>query len=300
MLDILLPFWGDPDLLRRTVASVQSQTSDEWRLTVVDDAYPDDSVAAYFATLGDSRVHYVRNDVNVGITENFRRCLALAETEMVVFLGCDDILLPHYVETVLEAHRRFPEADIIQPGVEVIDEDDRVTLPLGDRVKRWVTPHGSGARVLGGESLAASLVTANWLYWPSLVLRRAAVDQHGFRDGLPIILDLALVLDILAAGGVLLYVPDVCFRYRRHSNSLSSATAVSGERFDGERLFFALAAAQARRAGWPRAARAARWHLSSRALALTLLPRSMRVADWTASRGLFRFAFGLPEAHRGM
>ena len=88
MLDILVPFWGDPALLRRTIDSVLAQTSPDWRLTVVDDAYPDESVPAYFASLTDGRIRYVRNETNVGITENYRRCLALAEADFVVFMGC--------------------------------------------------------------------------------------------------------------------------------------------------------------------------------------------------------------------
>mgnify|MGYP005813276597 CR=1 FL=1 len=294
VLDILVPFWGDPELLRRTIESVLAQTSGDWRLTVVDDAYPDESVATYFAGLADERIRYVRNEANVGITENYRRCLALAESELMVFMGCDDIMLPRYVETVLAVHSAFPEADVVQPGVEVIDGAGRTIVPLGDRVKTWLRPRASAPRLLSGESLAASLIRGNWLYWPSLTFRRAAVERHGFRDGLPIIQDLALLVDIVSAGGRLLYVPEVCFQYRRHGASASSSAASSGKRFDGERRYFALAERQAVGNGWPRAARAARWHLSSRALALALLPQAVRARDRAARATLLRFAFERP------
>ena len=73
-LDIMLPFWGDPAMMRETVESVLRQTSDDWLLTVVDDAYPDPSVKEYFDGLTDPRVSYVRKDVNEGITANFATC----------------------------------------------------------------------------------------------------------------------------------------------------------------------------------------------------------------------------------
>ncbi len=300
MLDILVPFWGDPVLLRRTIESILAQTSDDWRLTVVDDAYPDDSVAAYFASLVDDRVRYLRNEANIGITGNYRRCLAEAETEFVVFMGCDDIMLPRYVETVLAAHQQYPEADVIQPGVEVIDERGAVSLPLGDRVKRWVAPGGDTPLLLAGESLAASLIRSNWLYWPSLAFRRSVVESHGFRDDLPIIQDLALIVDIVSAGGRLLRLPGVCFQYRRHTGSASSAAASSGKRFDGERRYFAAAEKQALDNGWVRAARAARWHWSSRALALTLSAQAIRSGDAAARKALLRFAFERPARVRDM
>ena len=34
-LDILVPYWGDPDLMRETVDSVLAQDGNDWRLTVV-------------------------------------------------------------------------------------------------------------------------------------------------------------------------------------------------------------------------------------------------------------------------
>ncbi|MBO9555496.1 glycosyltransferase [Cellulomonas sp.] len=291
-LDIFVPFWGDPELLKETVRSVQAQTVDDWQLTVVDDAYPDPTVAEYFAALDDPRVTYVRNEQNLGITDNYRRCVSMATEELVVLLGCDDVMLPDYVATVLDAHRRFPQAHIIQPGVEVIGADGEVVSTLVDTVKQKVTmPRASQPRLLAGEELAASLLRADWLYWPSLVFRRESMVAAGFRDDYPLIQDLALEIDIIAAGGPLLLVPHVCFRYRRHDASASSATSGGGKRFDGERRYFAEAAEQMAALGWRRAARAARWHLTSRAHALTLLPRVLVARDSGTVRMLAHHAF---------
>src|ERR1035437_9228618 len=110
-LDIFVRFWGPPELLRETVRSVLEQRSGDWKLTVVDDAYPDESVSQLFAELDDPRVTYLRNSVNQGITENYRTCVAQATEDLVVILGCDDVLLPNYVDVVLDAYRAFPQVD---------------------------------------------------------------------------------------------------------------------------------------------------------------------------------------------
>lgn len=151
-LDIMMPFWGDPGLLRQTVQSVLDQTNGDWVLTVVDDAYPDPAVAEYFASIDDPRISYHRHDVNVGITANYEWCVAHATHDVVVILGCDDIMLPNYVDVILDAHARFPHVDIIQPGVQVIDGTGAVSRTLVDEVKQRVTmPRGSGARVVSGR-----------------------------------------------------------------------------------------------------------------------------------------------------
>lgn len=275
-LEILIPYWGDPELLRTTVDSVRAQTDDRWTLTVVDDCYPDPSVAESFATEEDPRIRYRRNAENLGIAGNFQRCLDLASGEAVVFLGCDDVLLPDYVARSHALLAAFPDADIFQPGVQVIDAEGREVAPLGDRVKRWLTPRTTGPLVLSGESLAASLLRGNWLYWPSLLFRTDRVKRHAFRQDLPIILDLALVLDMVADGSALVLDPDVTFAYRRHATSLSGASLSDGSRFEQDRRYFADAAGQMRGIGWRRAERQARLRWTSRLHALTLVPEALR------------------------
>lgn len=292
-LDILVPFWGDPALLRTTVESVRGQHNGDWLLTVVDDGYPDPSVPAWFATLDDPRVRYVRNAANEGIVASFRHCVALATQDVMVMLGCDDVLLPNYVDVVLEAHRRFPDVAMIQPGVRVIDEHGRVVRTLVDEVKqRLLRPAVTAPTVLGGQPLATSLLHGDWLYWPSLVLRVDRVRMTDFPDAFPIILDLALVLDLVYRGESLLLEPTVCFHYRRHAASASSTRLLDGSRFADERTYFAIAAGQARRLGWRRAERAARARMSSRAHALTLLPGAAVRRRWPAARMLARHALG--------
>ena len=287
-LDILVPYWGDPGLMRLTVESVLAQTSDDWRLTVVDDAYPDPQISDWLAAMDDPRIRSVRHEVNLGITDNYRHCLSLATQDLVVFLGCDDLLLPRYVEVVLAAHRLFPAAVMIQPGVLVMNDDGSDGSTLVDRVKQRLRPTVSAPTLLSGEDLAVSLLRGNWLYWPSLALSRRDVQEVGFRDELPIIQDFALEIDLLLRDGALVVEPTPCFRYRRHASSASATTLTDGTRFADERAYYALAARQMRERGWTRVERAARLRLTSRAHAVALLPGTVLGRRWQGARMLGR------------
>ncbi|MBF4561691.1 glycosyltransferase family 2 protein [Microbacterium sp. VKM Ac-2870] len=269
-LDICVPYWGDPDQFLSTIASVQAQTDPRWRLTIIDDCYPGTRVADYVATVNDPRIRYRRNERNVGITENFRRAVDAAEGSHVVVLGSDDLLLPDYVAHVRETIAAFPDVDVIQPGVRVIDGGGAPARTLVDTIKqRLLTPRR--AATFRGERMAATLLRGNWLYWPSLVLRVDVVRSIGFRDGLPIILDLALLVDIAFSDGTLRYTRVPCFAYRRHSESLSQTSLRDGSRFEDERRFYRDTAIAARARGWKRAERAARLRLMSRLHALSQL-----------------------------
>ncbi len=239
-------------------------------------------------------MHYRRNAHNLGANGNYRHCLALADQEWLVILGADDELLPDYVATVRAAAAAHPTAVVIQPGVQVIDTDGTVVRPLLDRIKARLRP--AGTTVLSGSELTASLLRGNWLYFPALAFRREPAQRVGFRPGLDVVQDLALVLDLVADGGSLLVVDTVCFSYRRHRASDSSGRALDGTRFDEQGSYFRQVADQADALGWSRAARVGRRHLLSRAHALTLLPVAIRARRWRGAVTLARHVVGRPAA----
>jgi glycosyltransferase involved in cell wall biosynthesis len=291
MIHFLIPYWGPPDLLFEAVASVQAQADPDWRLTVVDDAWPDRAVGERIKAIADERVAYVRNPVNLGVAGNFRRCAELSRGEWTVFLGGDDRLLPWYVATIREAATRFPQADLIQPEVRTIDAAGRPVRGLADRVKTaLLAPRGGQPRALAGEDLAASLLRGDWLYWPSLAFRTAAMAGHDFRDEYEVVLDLAWIIDLVAAGATLAYYPKTAFEYRRHSASVSSDRARTGERFDADRAYYRQAARQMDGLGWHRAARVARRRLVPRLHALSLLPGALAARDGSSAGSLLRHA----------
>lgn len=69
-IDVLLPYCGDVELIKEATRSVVAQTRPSWRLTVIDDCYPDDEPAHWFASPTDSRITYQRNGTSLGANAN--------------------------------------------------------------------------------------------------------------------------------------------------------------------------------------------------------------------------------------
>ncbi|MEJ3651985.1 glycosyltransferase family 2 protein [Actinomycetes bacterium KLBMP 9759] len=293
-VDVMLPHYGRLDLVQDTVRSVLGQDDPAWRLTIVDDSGEEAGaeLEAWCAGLGEPRVRYQRNPVNLGINRNFQKCVTLVEHELAVIIGSDDLMLPGYIGAVRAAHKAHPEVAIIQPGVEVVDEHGAPTSTIVDVAKsKLYAPKITEPTVLAGEPLATSLLRGNWLYFPSICWKAEPLRRTGFRDGLSVVQDLALVIDLVIEGESLLVEPTTCFRYRRHSASVSSEQAVDGRRFAEERAFFVETGDRMAVRGWPRAARAARNHVSSRLNALTQLPAALKQKQGVGA--LLGHAFGL-------
>ena len=271
-IDIALPFYGDVDFLKQTVQSVLRQSDPEWRLFVVDDGYPDETLPSWFEGLGDGRIEYQRNVQNLGANGNFQKCLGLLSAEYCLVMGADDLLEPNFVERINDLIRANPGISMIHPGVKVIDENNDFISTRSDQGKKSIRESQGISKVLSGEPLARSLMKGNWMYFPSIVWKTKTIQKIGFRPGFHVCQDLGLAMDLIIQGGEMALIEDEIFRYRRHKESDSSVKAINGERFNDERHFFAVMAKDLKSIGWNSASRAAKVHGTSRLHAASLIP----------------------------
>jgi glycosyltransferase involved in cell wall biosynthesis len=276
-IDIALPFYGDVDFMKQTVASVLSQTDPNWRLTVVDDGYPDETLPEWFSGLSDKRVTYSRNENNLGANGNFQKCLGLVSSEFCIVMGADDLLEPEFIQVIHATIPKYPSASLIHPGVKVIDESNVEISTRSDLMKASIRGSLDNAKVLSGEPFATSLMKGNWMYFPSIVWRTKKIQEIGFRPGFHVCQDLGLAMDLIMQGGEMVLIEDEVFRYRRHTGSDSSVKAINGERFKDEKNFFQVMAKDLKMIGWNKASRAAKLHLTSRLHAASLIPKSLAV-----------------------
>ena len=271
-LDIALPFYGDVAFMKQTVQSILNQSDPNWRLVVVDDGYPDDTIPSWFESLKDERIEYQRNVKNLGANGNFQKCLGLLSADYCLVMGADDLLEPNFVERINELISSNPGISMIHPGVKVIDEKNEVISTRSDHVKKSIRESQDNLSTLRGEALAESLMKGNWMYFPSIVWKTKTIQEIGFRPGFHVCQDLGLAMDLIMQGGEMALIDDEIFRYRRHQESDSSLKAINGERFKDEKHFFNVMAKDLKEIGWRSAARAAKLHSTSRLHAASLIP----------------------------
>jgi glycosyltransferase involved in cell wall biosynthesis len=117
-----IPTFNRAEMLRESIESVLSQPRSDLRLVVCDNASADDT-ADVVASFNDSRLAYVRSDVNVGMIGNLNRAIGLAETEFLVLLPDDDLLYPGYFDAVMDVFDRYPRAGLVHTAFDLIDHE---------------------------------------------------------------------------------------------------------------------------------------------------------------------------------
>lgn len=259
-IDIIIPYWGDVGLFREAVESVINQNSSDWHLIILDDHYSKLDAKKYIESLKRPQITYIRHPKNIGITSNFNFAIQTATADFCTIMGCDDRLLPNYVETAL---RNIGDADFYQPNVDVIDKSGNKYLPNVDKIKRWLRPQKPG--IYEGQQLAASLCRGNWLYFPSIVWRVSTLKKYSFNPGYTITQDVILEMSMVTDGAKLALDNTVTFEYRRFDESLSSKEKKGdGKRFREESATYDMLANKFRQLGWTRASRIAKRRIISR------------------------------------
>jgi glycosyltransferase involved in cell wall biosynthesis len=262
---LAIPFFSDLDYLASALRSIIAQTDPNWTAIVVDDASPELGADAVVAELAEPRFRYVRNERNLGIAENFNRCLELGavDSEIVVVFHADDVLETGYVAAVRDAHRTFPTAGCVAPRVMVIDRLGRPTRTLGDSVKRILWPRRLPTTLAGDQGLRR-LMRGLFFYCPSVSYRVALLPELRFDSRWNQVMDLDLYSRVLLGGGSIALVPEQVYRYRRHDATMTAQNSRSLVRLEEEVAVSREVGSAARALGWSHAARASRLRLTVR------------------------------------
>ena len=274
-LGIAIPFYRNVAYLRSAIESVLEQSSTDWRLWIVDDSggqEPEEDVRSLVTSFADSRIHYQRNSMTVGMVANWNRCLDVADTEFVTLLHGDDRLLPGYAEVVQRLADRHPTAVAVYCAATIIDASGERTFSLADWTKGLLSPRGKEDWVLHGEAAATALMRGNFIMCPTLSFRRERLGDRRFDDRWQQVQDLDLTLPLLMDGESLVGSRETSYAYRRHPESATSLQSLSRLRFDEEFQLFDEIAGRAEELGWYETARVSRrkrivkLHLAYRAL----------------------------------
>lgn len=261
-LTFAIPYYRGRDYLREAIESVLAQTFTDWELVVVDDCGPEPA-DGLVRELGDSRITYVRNEVNLGLAGNWNECVRRARAPYVTVLHGDDRLLPDYAAEVVAALDARPEVVATYTDALIIDEAGRPTTTLADQVKQRL-PRPKEDHALAGDQALAGLVRGNYIVCPSMCLRRRAVGDAPFDAGLSFVPDWDFTVRVLMEGGTLWGIRQPLIEYRRHGGSQTAILTEDTSRFVEEIEFLERVERDAEARGLRRTAASARRRITVR------------------------------------
>lgn len=126
LVSIIMPTYNCGRFIRESISSVLAQTYTAWELLIVDDCSTDNT-AELLAAYKDERIHYMRNEQNLGAALTRNRALREAKGRYIAFLDADDLWLPDKLERQIAFMEQNGYAFTYHEYTE-IDEESK---PLG-------------------------------------------------------------------------------------------------------------------------------------------------------------------------
>jgi len=106
-ITVAIPTYNRVKYLPQAVQSVLDQTFKDFELLIVDNASTDET-ADIVRSFKDKRIVYHQNEQNIGMINNWNRCIDFSKGKYLIILGDDDKLYPNFLEESYKTHKLYP------------------------------------------------------------------------------------------------------------------------------------------------------------------------------------------------
>jgi glycosyltransferase involved in cell wall biosynthesis len=223
---IAVPVRNGAEYLGEALRSAVAQRA-EWPETsiVVHDNASTDATPEIVAGFAGEGVRLLRYEESVSMADNWNRGLAAVETDFLVLLHADDLLLPGMVARAARVLLAAPDAAFAFGACRFVDAEGRTTMEHRPYERGGTVPR---------DVLLARHIRNNFIYCPTTMFRVAALRDTGvrFRPELKQLLDWDLLLRLQFAGWAAAYVPELQAHYRVHGGSATAANVAGGGIWD--------------------------------------------------------------------
>ena len=169
---ILMSFKDGGPFFDEALKSIQHQTMENWELLLVDDGSTDGSLQrARDFVAAEPRACLIENETNIGLAASLNRVVEMARAPFLARMDADDISRPHRLEKQLQHFATDPELGLLGSNIERINRHGRY-IPWWPRVSNMPLTH---------PEIRAQMLFRNPMYHPTIMVRRAALDQSGLK-----------------------------------------------------------------------------------------------------------------------
>ncbi|MFP5221219.1 MAG: glycosyltransferase family 2 protein [Acidobacteriota bacterium] len=207
-VSVVIPTYNSANLLPRAVASVLSQSFEDYEVIVVDDGSSDET-SCVVDRYGD-RVRYVRQE-NQGAASARNHGISLARGEYIAFLDADDAWQPDKLFKQVRFLDEHPEYMMVFSDMSHYEHDVKVHESyLHERKYKWV---GSG-------KIFYNLLHECFIFTPTVMVRKACLSLVGLFDvSLRTCEDVDLWMRIALSGNIGFIDEPLALRFEHDSNT---------------------------------------------------------------------------------
>jgi glycosyltransferase involved in cell wall biosynthesis len=210
-VSILIPTYNYAHYIGEAIESALKQTYTDFELIIVDDQSKDNTDEVVTAYLGDPRIKYYKNKVNLGLAANFNEALKYAKGEYIKYLLADDLFHPRLLEKMVPVMDQYPNVSLVTSRRDMFGSKNKSSdLPLLYLQEGKTVIYASIKEKAG-----------NWIGEPTTVMfRKSALQVGQFNTSYTCLVDWEMWLRILTVGDCYI-IPETLSYFRVHDKQAS-------------------------------------------------------------------------------
>jgi glycosyltransferase involved in cell wall biosynthesis len=222
LVSIGLPVYNGEKYIAEAIESLLSQDYPNIEIIISDNASTDNTpqICQQYQQK-DSRIHYFRNDTNIGATQNYNRTFELSKGDFFMWAAFDDLRHPTYISKCIEKLNQHPDVFVCVTGCIFIDEEGKlvsgenwlietINLPLSKRLHHYfLNLSWIGLHVYG--------------LWRSKYLKQTRLFLEEYGSDVILGLELYLLGDVVKVEESLFFYR--IFRQKKHYDLIETITS---------------------------------------------------------------------------
>ncbi len=204
-VSFVLPIFNAAPFLAETLASLFTQTLEDFEIIAINDGSTD-GTSDILRAAQDRRLRVVERE-NRGLVATLNEAIGLARAEYLARIDADDICQPHRLAVQVLFLEARPEIAVLGSAVETFSSDGKLQ---GDIISYPRDP-------------TAALLFRNAVAHPAVMMRKSCLLQHRleYEKSYPRAQDYGLWCHCAARNVRIANLPDALVRYRLHPRQLT-------------------------------------------------------------------------------
>jgi glycosyltransferase involved in cell wall biosynthesis len=125
---IILPVRNGGHYIKKCVASILSQTRQDYNLIVLENCSTD-GTAEWLRNINNPKISVIEAPRSLSIEENWQRITGIKKNKFITLIGHDDLLDHHYLEVMDTLIAQHPTATLYQAHFRFIDSEGKFIRP---------------------------------------------------------------------------------------------------------------------------------------------------------------------------
>lgn len=206
LISVVMSVFNSESYVKEAIDSILNQTLGDFEFIILDDGSTDGSVDI-IQKYTDSRIHFIRNERNLGLRDSLNRGIRLAEGKYIARMDSDDIA---------SAKRFEIQAGYMEQHPDVVMCGGNINYLIDGKLKK-----NKEIFPLSFQEIRIALIRYNCFFHPTVMLRTDFVREHElyyqrtFADDYD--LWIRIMNQAVLSGKLMINLPEIFLYYRIHS-----------------------------------------------------------------------------------